>query len=285
MGPATQLIKKAEGVRKREHRLKPSLRLKTQDEVIEFIHDRGLTSVLGGNELPSFISAVLGKPWKPSAKGFTGWLDWWSLKISGQRMASVSGDIERREDILASRVFRRSKTFVSYKVWPILDPIVKHHRDLKPRGKTFSDLDLKLLEIIESEGSIRTDRLRKKLRLEAKENNSKFHRSLVNLESYALIVGAEDPHPEKHLHANIWQTWDKRTRNGIGRDILSYSEALAKLLEKTLDACVISPEDEIRKWFEWSADMQRVKEELLENETILRAGRYLISSRIRNVNN
>jgi hypothetical protein len=200
-------------------------------------------------------------------------------------VGSVSGEIERRKDILASRVFRRSKTFVSNNVWPILDPIVKRDRDLNHRGKTRSDLELKLLESIESEGSIRTDQLRKKLRLEAKENNSKFHRSLVNLESRAQIVGAEDPHPEKHLHANIWQTWDKRTRNGTGRGNLSYNDALAKLLEKTMDACIIAREDEVRKWFEWSADVQAAKEELLDNETILRAARYLISSRIRDVNN
>jgi hypothetical protein len=45
--------------------LKPNLRLKTQDEIIEFIHEESLVSALGGNELPSFISAILGKPWRP----------------------------------------------------------------------------------------------------------------------------------------------------------------------------------------------------------------------------
>src|SRR5207244_1682706 len=84
------------------------------------------------------------------------------------------------------------------------------------------------------------DRLRKKLKLEAKENNSRFHRSLTNLESYGLIVGVEDPHPEKHLHANIWQTWDTRTHESRGRASLSYSEALAKLLVKTIDASILS---------------------------------------------
>jgi hypothetical protein len=241
--------------------------------------------MLGGNELPSFISAILGKPWKPSAKGFTGWMDWWSIKISGQSLARVSREIERREDILASRIFRRTKTFVSSKLWPILDPIVRHHQDPAVKRKILSDIELKILETVESEGPIRTDHLRKKLKLEAKENNSKFHRSLSNLESYSLIIGIEDPHPEKHLHANIWQTWDDRTRNGMGRGNLSYSEALAKLLEKNLDACVLAREDEIRNWFPWGTDMQAVKEELLVNETILRAGAYLVSSRIRNVNN
>lgn len=240
---------------------------------------------MGGNELPSLISAILGKPWKPSAKGFTGWLDWWSIKISGQPVARVSRNVEGRKDILATRVFKRTKTFASNKLWPILDPIVKHHQDPEVKRNILSYMELKILETIESESSIRTDHLRKKLKLEGKENNSKFHRSLSNLESYALIIGVEDPHPEKHLHANIWQTWDRRTHKGTGCGNLSYSEALAKLLEKTLDACVLAREEDMRKWFEWSTDMQAVKEELLENETILRGGPYLISSRVRNVNN
>jgi hypothetical protein len=279
------LVKKAEAIRVGEHRLKPSLRLKTQEEIYKFIHARGLVSALGGNELPSFISAILGRPWKPSAKGFTGWMDWWSIKISGDSVAHVSREMEGRSDILATRVFRRTKTFVSNGIWPILDPIAKHHQEPAVKRKALSDFDLKLLETIKAEGSIRTDQLRKKLKLEAKENNSKFHRSLTNLESYGLIIGVEDPHPEKHLHANVWQTWDKRTGNGIGHANLSYSEALSKLLEKTIDACVLAREDQIGKWFRWSTDIQAVKEEALLNESILRAGPYLVSPRVRDVKN
>ncbi len=118
-------------------------------------------------------------------------------------MAHVSREIEGRKDILATRIFRRTKTFVANELWPILDRIVKHHQEPIEKRKILSDLELKLLETIETEGSIRTDQLRKRLRLGAKENNSRFHRSLSNLESYALIIGAEDPYPETHMHANI----------------------------------------------------------------------------------
>jgi len=277
---AKQLIENAQKIRDREHRLKPSLRLKTQEEIYKFIHDRSLVSALGGNELPSFISAILGRPWKPSAKGFTSWNDWWSIKISGQSVARVSREIEGRRDILATRIFRRTKTFVADELWPELDSIVKHHQDPAVRRKSFSDLEQKLLETIEDEGSIRTDRLRKKLRLEAKENNSKFHRSLSNLESYAMIAGVEDPHPERHLHANVWQTWNMRVGEGMGRFGLSYNEALAKLLEKTIEACVLARGDQIRKWFQWSDDMETAEKDLLRSERIMKAGPFLLTSRI-----
>ena len=182
-------------------------------------------------------------------------------------------------------MFRRTKTFVSDELWPILDPIVKHHQDHTVRRKTFSDLERKLFETIVAEDSIRTDRLRKKLRLEGKQNNSKFHRSLAKLESYALIVGVEDPHPERHMHANIWQTWDTRTSERIGHAGLSYNEALAKLFEKTIDACVLAREDRVSKWFQWSSDMEAVREKSLLDEAFLRAGPYVVSSRVRDLNN
>ena len=277
---AKQLIEKAEEIRVREHKLKPSLRLRTTDEIHRFIHDEGIVSFLGGNELPSFINAILGRSWKPSKKGFSGWTDWWSVKISGQPVARVSRGIEGRDDVLATRMFRRTKTFVSYKIWPLLDPIVKHHIDLVQRGEILSSLEQRVLKTIQAEGSIRTDQLRKKLRLEAKENNSKFHRALTNLESYALIIGVEDPKPEKHLHANIWQTWETRTRNGIDLPGLSYEKALGKLLEKTIDACVLAREDQVRKWFQWGSDMEAVKEELLKEGLAVRAGSFLVTPRV-----
>ena len=195
-------------------------------------------------------------------------------------MARVSREIEGRRDILATRIFRRTKTFVSDELWPKLDSIVKHHRDPAVRRKTFADLEQKLLETIEDEGSIRTDRLRKKLRLEAKKNNSKFHHSLSNLESYALIVGIEDPHPEKHLHANIWQTWSARTGKGIDRVNFSYRDALSELLEKAIEACVLAREDQIRKWFQWSDDTETAEKDLLKSERIMKAGPFLLTSRI-----
>lgn len=198
------------------------------------------------------------------------------MKISGQPIARASREIEGRNDILASRLFRRTKTLVSDKVWPTLDPVVRHHRELVEKGQILSILERRLLKVIEHERSIRTDRLRKMLRLEAKENNSRFHRALTNLESYALIVGVEDPHPEKHLHANIWETWESKT--GVVSTQLSYEDALAELLQMTINACVLAPENQVAKWFPWGKDMNVAKQELLDKHRLLKDGSFLVSS-------
>jgi hypothetical protein len=269
------LLRKAEDLRVREHRLSSTLKLRTKDEIVEFIHEKGLVSALGGNELPSLISAVLGKKWKPSAKGFTGWLDWWSIKMEGQRIALVFGEIERRHDILASRVFRKTKTFVSNKLWPILSVIEQHQRELANKGKLLTLIEKKIFKAIEADEPIRTDELREKLRLEGKQNNSKFHRSLAKLENYCLIIGAEDAKPEKHIHANIWQTWGERTGE-IGKRDLSYPRAVEELLEKTLDACVLADENQITKWFSWGEDVETAEKELLRKNAIAHVDSHVL---------
>ena len=82
------------------------------------------------------------------------------------------------------------------------------------------------------------------------------------------------------MHANIWQTWDTRTGKGIDPINISYREALAKLLEKTIDACVLAREDQVRKWFRWSVDVEMTKEELVKTGRIMKAGLFIIAPRI-----
>ena len=120
------LLKKARALRVQEHRLKPELRLRTVEDTVDFIHARGIVSMLGGNELPGLVSALMGREWKPTGKGFTSWLDWWSIEISGRNAGHMLTDIARRKDIIGTKIFRNSKTFVSNKLWPILDPIIRH---------------------------------------------------------------------------------------------------------------------------------------------------------------
>lgn len=252
--------------------------MKTEQEIIDFVQGKGLVSVLGGNELPSLISAIMGREWKPSAKGFSGWLDWWSLKIEGERISRVLGNIERRNDVIASRVFKRSKTLVSNRLWPILDVIVRHQRELVTQGKLLSSIERPVLTCIETQGPIRTDVLRRRLGLEDKAHNSRFHSALTNLENYSLIVGAEDPKPERHLHANIWQTWKQRTGK-VKRSTVSYQEAMQGVLEKTLEACVLAREVNIRRWFRWIPDTEEAMNDLLKKNKVMRAGPFLLSGK------
>ncbi len=284
MPSSKQLLKTAEALRAKEHRRKASLRLKTLDDVYEFIHERQIVSFFGGNELPSLISAILGRQWKPSKKGFAGWNDWWDLKISGKPIPRVSREIESRPDILVNRMFRHTKTLISEKLWPVLSPIVKQQTALLREGRILSKLERRILETVSAEKTIRTDRLREKLKLEGKENNSQYHRALANLETYSLIIGAEDPNPETHLHANVWQTWDTRTGSKTLKPNLSLEDAAFCLYYNTIDASVLAMENQIGKWFPWNIDAKKITERLLREGSVLRSGPCLITSRVHEVN-
>jgi hypothetical protein len=82
------------------------------------------------------------------------------------------------------------------------------------------------------------------------------------------------------LHANIWQTWGIRTQKGKSPASLSYSEALSKLLVKTVDACILAREDQIPRWFKWSSDMEAAQKQLLLDGAILKSGQYIVSIKV-----
>jgi len=273
------LLKKAQTLRVQEHRLKPALRLRTVEEVVDFIHARGIVSMLGGNELPGLVSALMGREWKPTGKGFTSWLDWWSIQISGKNAGHLVADMARRNDIVATRIFRNSKTFVSNKLWPILDPIIRHYQDLAGKRKILSGVEWKILQSLGEKGPTRTDRLRTTLKLEGKQNTSGFHGALNQLERLGIIVGYEDPKPEKHLHASIWHLWGQRV--GLQeKPAITRERAQAELVERTLDASIFAREKEVRKWFSWNGELMKTKDELVTKGRILREGPFLFASRI-----
>ena len=275
---AQEILKEARRVREQEHRLRPGLRLRTIGEIQEFIRDRGIVSVLGGNELPSIISSILGREWKPTGKGFTSWQDWWPLEISGQSAGRALGQLERTEDILSTRIFRHSKTLVSERLWGVLDPIVRHYQELAANHKILSELEWKILELLEDKGPTRTDHLRSQLDLKGKKLTSRFHRGLSDLEAYGLILGYEDPKPERHLHANIWQLWTRRVH--VGKTPTSYQGALKDFLEKTIDASVLAPVGGIGKWFQWNGYFSETIRDLVSEGHALEVDGYYVAARI-----
>ena len=274
-----KILKNARALRASEHRLHQPLRLTTLRQAERFVQDRGLVSVLGGNELPSIVSAFLGREWKPSGRGFSGWLEWWSLKVSGESLGRALSKLERSKVVVPTRIFRRSKTLVSRQLWPSLTPIIKHFSEEASADQAFSKLERSILDLIGRIGPIRTDRLKDELGVHGKTDTGKFHLGLSKLESYALIVGSEDPQPERHLHANIWAHWKSLAPDTKRNLDVSYIDAISQLLEITLDAAVLAPEKEVAKWFLWKQEALEAKEKLLNAGKIIQAEDFLVTPR------
>src|SRR5213594_4466789 len=94
-----KILNNARALRAKEHKLHQPLRLTTLPQAEQFVQDKGLVSVFGGNELPSIISAFLGREWKPSGRGFSSWLEWWSLRVSGERLGKYCRNLSGQKSL------------------------------------------------------------------------------------------------------------------------------------------------------------------------------------------
>ncbi len=159
-----------------------------------------------------------------------------------------------------------------------MDPIVQHYSELASEHKILSKTEWRILDALQDQGPIRTDRLRSTLRLEGKTNTAPFHRALTNLERLGIITGRGDPKPEKHMHANIWRLWKSSTPRS--KTSLNYKDALAELVRRAVDVAVLAAEREIKRWFGWNGEVSAAKESLVANGKFIRAGEFLIASRI-----
>ncbi len=175
------------------------------------------------------------------------------------------------------RIFRDSKTLVSKRLWPVLDPIVQHYRKLASEHRILSGAEWRILDLLEENGPNRTDKLRAALQLTGKTNTAPFHRSLAKLERLGLIVGHEDPKPERHLHADIWRLW--RNASGLSKqDPPGYGKALEDLLQCVVEAAVLVSEREVENWFRWNGSLVEAKGKLVSSSRVIRAGGFLLSA-------
>ncbi len=161
-----------------------------------------------------------------------------------------------------------------------MDPIVEHYRKLASEHRILSNAEWRILAFLEEKGPTRTDKLRAMLQLTGKTNTAPFHRSLTRLEGLGLIVGHEDPKPERHLHANIWQPWGQTLSERSKKGSPSYEKALGNLLQHTIEAVVLAPEKEVENWFRWNGSLLEAKETLVSSGNALRAGRFLLAAMV-----
>ena len=168
---------------------------------------------------------------------------------------------------------------MSKRLWPILDSIVQHSRKLASERRILSGAEWRILDFLEENGPTRTDKLRVALQLTGKTNTSPFHRSLTKLEGLGLIVGHEDPKPERHLHANIWQLWSQVSERSK-RNPPSYEKALGDLLQCAIEAAVLVPEKEVESWFRWNGSLLEARESLVSSGRVLREGGFLLATTV-----
>ena len=140
-------------------------------------------------KLPSVCTLITGEPLKSS---------WWSHPMA-QIIFQVNEQLEDHQDVLITKLVSGKVTFVHRKLWPEI-LAVGASREVW-QLKNLSDAARGLLQTIDEEGSVTTNRLPA-----APSGKTKAGEAARELEK-KLLVNAAQIHTASGAHAKVLETW------------------------------------------------------------------------------
>jgi hypothetical protein len=210
--------------RERDCRLVPEHALQTLDEANAFLLERGLLTRNPSVSLPSLFGACHEEPYKAGAGGFGEWPSskWpWSFELA------------LRPGVVAPKIHMGKTLFLSPETTGLADPIIRDEIDRLIR----TDQDLaRVLGHLAEAGPSTPDDLRVELGLERRELKA----IRVPLERCGALVGRWEG------GRNVLYRWDQLV---VGPG--SEAADLGELVVAAVEAAVVVPEREPRRWFSW----------------------------------
>lgn len=180
------------------------------DKVFLQLRELGLLLLSDAN-LPSVSGLVTGEELRGS---------WWSHK-QAQTIFAVSEMLEDHKDVLITKLISDKVTFVHRELWGRIYSIGVAREDWQL--KNLSPAAKVLLETVEAEGSLETNKLDKKL-------GTKPAREL----ELRLLVHAEQKHSESGAHTKVLETWDTWAERAGFRARAMSAPASRRFLEERL---------------------------------------------------
>jgi hypothetical protein len=227
--------------RERECRLTPDRALETLDEAEAFLRDRGLLTLMPDSALPSLFGACHEEPYKPGSRGFGLWPKtkyWWGIAL------------QARPGVSFPRLHAGKGIFMTEEVAALADPLCRAELELADAGELGEEA-ARLLEHLRVAGPSLLDDVKTELAL-----TSKAVRALRSrLERRGALVAREVrlALPDGgHVHTTELARWDQvvpEPAPGGGVD---------ELVVAGVRAAVVAPRGEIRGWFSWRADPDRL---------------------------
>ena len=218
-------------------RLTPDRALRSLAEAEEFLLDRGLLTRTADGALPSLYEACHEDPYQPGRPGFATW--------PATKWPWFGALAER--GYLVTAVHRGKNLLVSGQVAWLLDPICRAEI-ARMRGEDRGWA--RLLDHLATAGPSTVEDLRAELGLKRQELNA----LRAPLQRCGAIV-ARSPMmtgDREHSHASELLRWDQAyPLSGEGQEDRDPAAALADLTAATVNAAVVAPEAEPRRWFSW----------------------------------
>ncbi len=255
--------------RARTYRTDPRLRLKTVEQAVEFVDERGFIFFWPNKSfqyLPSLWGAVAGDRPVPDNHDDPGHVTWdWKDKMLGQKRWYYA------------RMLRRRNTMISLELAPYFYALSPNYGDPEndymyqyEQGKMTME-SRNVYEALLREGQLDTISLRKAAHLSSETSSSRFNRALEDLQIEMKIM------PTGISQAGAWNYafyYDIVPRHMPELQeqarFIGDEEARMKLLETYLLSVGAVPENEARKLFGWiPAEFHDTIERLLKKEKIV----------------
>lgn len=238
-------LQQAQAERERLHRLSPSRPLRDADDAAAFVRERRIVTETGHAGVPVLAHTVAGR------------------ELAGSWMASP--EVHRIYDLLSelSKHDLCSAALLDGKVTifePSLAPAVQRlATDPERRARLIAELPpttRRLLERVELDGDVRMDHTG----LSAKEGRA----ARLRLERLLLAVSVQI-HTDRGSHTAALRPWSESRlarRHDATDAVPDVETAMDLLLEAAVNAAVVVPEREGRKWFDFAAErLDRLVEE------------------------
>jgi hypothetical protein len=180
------------------------------DKVFLQLQELGLLLLSDAN-LPSVSGIVTGEKLRGS---------WWAHK-QGQTIFAISEMLEDHTDVLITKLISDKVTFVHRELWGRIYSIGVAREDWQL--KNLSAAAKLLLQVVDAEGTLGTNKLGKKL-------GTKPAREL----ELRLLVHAEQKHSESGAHTKMLETWDTWAERAGFRAKAQSAPAARRFLEQRL---------------------------------------------------
>jgi hypothetical protein len=237
-----------------ECRLTPDRALKSLDEAEEFLLDRGLLTRTADSALPSLYEACHEQPYKPGAPGFATWpaTKWpWFGELAERGYLCLA--VHRGKNILVTEAVAR-----------LLDPIIRAEIERMRAADPNWD---RFLDHLAGAGASNIEDLQVELDLKPRE--LKLLRSPLERCGVVVSRSLQVTAGSGHTHTSELIRWDQlRMVNHAEHE---FQESFSHLLLKGVEAAVVAPERELKRWFSWQWYWRdELVEDLIQDERLRR---------------
>ncbi|HKZ55724.1 MAG TPA: crosslink repair DNA glycosylase YcaQ family protein [Anaerolineales bacterium] len=265
-----RFFRQVDAYRARTYRLRPALRLKSPDDAVRFVEERGFIFFwpIQGVELPSLWAAVAGDRPVPSEHDDPGHISWgWKDALLGSRRWYYAKALRGRATIISMEVAPYFYALSENYGAPEEDYLQQYEQGRMP-------LETKnVYEALLQEGPLDTIALRRAARLTSRESDHRFNRALTELQVDFKILPVGVAQAGAWHYAYIYDLVPRHFPDLPEKArFIGERTATAKLLELYFRSVGAVPLSQIGKVFRWSVKEREAALERLGGEGVLTRG-------------